>query len=53
MDHNMFCFQCEQTAGCTGCTSRGVCGKDAATAQVVVEIKSDIEKIRGQIQNIE
>ena len=20
MDHNMFCFQCEQTAGCTGCT---------------------------------
>lgn len=34
MDHNMFCFQCEQTAGCTGCTRRGVCGKDAATAQV-------------------
>ena len=34
MDHNMFCFQCEQTAGCTGCTSRGVCGKDAQTAQV-------------------
>lgn len=33
MDHNMFCFQCEQTAGCTGCTSRGVCGKDAQTAQ--------------------
>lgn len=31
MDHNMFCFQCEQTAGCTGCTSRGVCGKDAQT----------------------
>ena len=33
MDHNMFCFQCEQTTGCTGCTSRGVCGKDAQTAQ--------------------
>ena len=27
--------------------------QDAATAQVVVEIKSDIEKIREQIQNIE
>ncbi len=23
----MFCFQCEQTAGGTGCTMRGVCGK--------------------------
>jgi len=28
----MFCFQCEQTAKSTGCTKRGVCGKDAATA---------------------
>ena len=27
---NMFCYQCEQTAGCSGCTgSRGVCGKTA------------------------
>lgn len=24
---NMFCFQCEQTAGGTGCTKIGVCGK--------------------------
>lgn len=24
---NMFCFQCEQTAGGTGCTKAGVCGK--------------------------
>lgn len=31
--HNMFCFQCEQTAGCTGCReSVGVCGKSADTA---------------------
>jgi hydroxylamine reductase len=28
----MFCFQCEQTAKGTGCTVRGVCGKDAETA---------------------
>ncbi len=28
----MFCYQCEQTAKGTGCTSRGVCGKDAETA---------------------
>jgi len=29
---NMFCFQCEQTAMGTGCTLRGVCGKDATVA---------------------
>ncbi len=25
----MFCYQCEQTAGGSGCTKSGVCGKDA------------------------
>lgn len=35
MDKTMFCFQCEQTAGCTGCTgARGVCGKTAQTARL-------------------
>lgn len=29
---NMFCYQCEQTMKGTGCTVRGVCGKDAETA---------------------
>ena len=28
----MFCYQCEQTAKGTGCTTRGVCGKDPETA---------------------
>jgi hydroxylamine reductase len=28
----MFCYQCEQTAKGTGCTSFGVCGKDPRTA---------------------
>ena len=33
MTDQMFCFQCEQTAGCTGCTGNaGVCGKKADTA---------------------
>lgn len=33
MTNEMFCFQCEQTAGCAGCTGRaGVCGKTAAVA---------------------
>ena len=35
MNTNMFCFQCEQTAGCSGCTGKaGVCGKSAQTAQI-------------------
>jgi hydroxylamine reductase len=29
---NMFCYQCEQTAGGRGCEKQGVCGKDATTA---------------------
>ncbi len=33
MKKEMFCFQCEQTAGCVGCTGiAGVCGKKADTA---------------------
>ena len=27
MEHKMFCYQCQETAGCTGCTRVGVCGK--------------------------
>ncbi len=35
MDNKMFCFQCEQTAGCTGCTGKaGVCGKSADVAKL-------------------
>mgnify|MGYP000891907539 FL=1 len=32
MDAKMFCFQCQETAGCKGCTVRGVCGKTAEVA---------------------
>ena len=35
MEKKMFCFQCEQTAGCTGCAGMaGVCGKKADTAEI-------------------
>ena len=35
MDHKMFCFQCEQTAGCAGCTGKaGVCGKTTEVAEL-------------------
>lgn len=32
MKHKMFCFQCQETAGCTGCTNSGVCGKKPEVA---------------------
>ena len=39
MDNKMFCFQCEQTAGCTGCTGRaGVCGKTSDVAKLQDEL---------------
>jgi len=31
---DMFCFQCQETAMGTGCTKRGVCGKDAYVANM-------------------
>lgn len=34
MENNMFCFQCQETAGCKGCTVRGVCGKQPETARM-------------------
>ena len=35
MEHKMFCYQCQETAGCKGCTMSGVCGKkpDVAAMQ--------------------
>ena len=34
MDPKMFCFQCQETAGNTGCLIKGVCGKEASTARL-------------------
>ena len=31
---DMFCYQCSQTAGETGCTVRGVCGKEPTVARL-------------------
>ena len=39
MENRMFCFQCEQTAGCAGCTGKmGVCGKTYDVAQLQDEL---------------
>lgn len=34
MENQMFCFQCEQTSGCNGCTKSGVCGKTPEIANL-------------------
>ena len=31
---SMFCYQCQETVKNTGCTKRGVCGKDESTANL-------------------
>lgn len=32
MENKMFCYQCQETAGCKGCSVRGVCGKTPEVA---------------------
>lgn len=34
MENKMFCFQCQEAAGCSGCTIKGVCGKTPELAKV-------------------
>lgn len=41
--NNMFCFQCEQTAGGKACTgSRGVCGKQADTSNLMDDMTGSL-----------
>jgi len=51
---SMFCYQCEQTAKCTGCTSFGVCGKDPETAalqDLLIEVCKQISVAVGEKRN--
>jgi hydroxylamine reductase len=34
MSESMFCYQCQETAGCSGCTKVGVCGKSPELANM-------------------
>ncbi len=45
MDNNMFCFQCEQTANCTGCTKSGVCGKTPEIANLQDKLTGTVIKL--------
>ena len=50
MDEQMFCFQCEQAAGCTACTGKaGVCGKSADTAAAQDRLTGALITCAGQL----
>lgn len=50
MDTEMFCFQCEQTAGCTGCTgASGVCGKSADAAGLQDQLTGALIALAGTL----
>ena len=35
-ENKMFCYQCQETANCTGCTLTGVCGKNPQVAEMCI-----------------
>jgi len=54
MSGNMFCFQCEQTAGCKGCTgAAGVCGKTAVNAELQDRLTGALIGLARSAQNNE
>lgn len=50
--NQMFCFQCEQTAGCTACTGlAGVCGKSAEVALLQDELTGALVALARAAEN--
>ena len=48
----MFCFQCEQTAGCAGCTGKaGVCGKTAEVAELQDQLTGALVGLSRAVDN--
>ena len=66
MENQMFCFQCQETAGCRGCTIRGVCGKKPETAAlqdlliyvtkgisaVTTKLRSEGKEVPGDVNHL-
>ena len=54
MKDQMFCYQCEQTAGCTACTGKaGVCGKTSATARLQDELTGALVELARAVSDRE
>ena len=53
MENKMFCYQCQETAGCTGCTQMGVCGKKpevAAMQDLLVNVTKGLSAVTTQLR---
>ena len=54
METKMFCYQCQETAGCKGCTMVGVCGKQpdvAAMQDLLVYVSKGISAVTTALRN--
>ena len=54
MENKMFCFQCQETAGCKGCTMVGVCGKKpevAAMQDLLIYVTKGLSAVTTALRN--
>ena len=54
MEHAMFCYQCQETAGCAGCTRSGVCGKGpelAAMQDLLVYVTKGLSAVTTALRS--
>ncbi|MDD7512799.1 MAG: hydroxylamine reductase [Clostridiales bacterium] len=53
-ENKMFCFQCQETAGCKGCTVSGVCGKKpevAAMQDLLIYVTKGLSAVTTALRN--
>lgn len=53
MENKMFCYQCQETANCTGCTQAGVCGKKpelAAMQDLLIYVTKGISAVTTRLR---
>lgn len=53
MENKMFCYQCQETAGCKGCTQMGVCGKNpevAAMQDLLVYVTKGLSAVTTKLR---
>ncbi len=54
MENKMFCFQCQETAGCKGCTQAGVCGKSPEVAglqDLLIYVSKGLSAVTVRLRN--
>ena len=55
MENKMFCYQCQETAGCSGCTQVGVCGKKpdvAAMQDLLIYVTKGISAVTTALRAV-